>query len=345
MSEAKAYAVQSATSEVAPFKISRREPGENDIRIDITHCGICHTDIHQTRNEWGMSNYPMVPGHEIVGKVSQVGAKVKKFKVGDFAGVGCMVDACRKCAACKKGLEQHCEVHTSFTYNNTEQDNVTPTHGGYSSHIVVAEAFALKVAAGLPLERVAPLLCAGITTYSPLKRWDVKKGDRLGVLGLGGLGHMAVKIGAAMGAEVTVLSSSKSKEADAKRLGAHEFALTSAAGATLANRFDLIIDTVSADHDINAALSWVKTRGTVVLVGAPPKPMQVGAFSLVGGSKSLSGSVIGGIQETQDMLDFCAKHKVFSDVEVIPMKDINKAYERMMRNDVRYRFTVDMKTL
>jgi uncharacterized zinc-type alcohol dehydrogenase-like protein len=345
MSQAKGYAVTSATSPLTPFSFARREPGERDVRIDITHCGICHTDIHQTRNEWGMSTYPMVPGHEILGRVSHVGKKVKKLKVGDIAGIGCMVGSCGKCGACKNGLEQHCEVHTSFTYNNTEQDGVTPTQGGYSSHIVVDEGFALKIDPKQPGERVAPLLCAGITTYSPLKRWKIGKGSKLGVLGLGGLGHMAVKLGAAFGAEVTVLSGSPSKKADAKRLGAHEFELTSEAGAKLMNRFDMIIDTVSADHDVNAVLSWVKTRGTVVLVGVPPKPISIGAMSLVGGSKSLSGSVIGGIDETQEMLDFCAKKKVLADVEVIGIKEVDKAYERMMRNDVRYRFTIDLKTL
>ena len=345
MADAKAYAVQSATSPVAPFRISRREPGANDIRINITHCGICHTDVHQAHNDFGMSTYPMVPGHEIVGTVSHVGAAVTKFKVGDFAGVGCMVDSCRKCSMCKNGLEQHCEVLTSFTYNSTEQDHVTPTQGGYSDHIVVPEAFALKIAGGQPLDRVAPLLCAGITTYSPLKRWSVGKGSRLGVMGLGGLGHVAVKLGVALGAEVAVLSGSKAKQPDAKRLGAHDFVLTSEPSSSLTGRYDVIIDTVSGDHDVNAVLSWVKPRGTVVLLGAAPKPLSIGGVSLVVGAKSLTGSSIGGVRETQDMLDFCAEHQVLADVETIAMKDVNSAYERLKKNDVRYRFTIDMGTL
>ena len=345
MSGANAYAVQSATSPVAPFKISRRELRADDIRVDNTHCGICHTDIHQAHNDFGFSTYPMVPGHEIVGAVTHVGADVKEFKVGDLAGVGCMVDSCRKCAMCKSGLEQHCEVLTSFTYNSTEQDRATPTQGGYSDHIVVPEAFALRIASGLPLERVAPLLCAGITTYSPLKRWNVGKGSKLGVMGLGGLGHVAVKIGVALGAEVAVLSGSRSKQADAKRLGAHDFVLTAEASSSLAGRYDLIIDTVSADHDVNAVLSWVKARGTLVLVGAAPKPLSIGVLSLLGGGKSLVGSSIGGVRETQDMLGFCADHDVLADVETIAMKDVNTAYERLTKNDVRYRFTIDMSTL
>jgi uncharacterized zinc-type alcohol dehydrogenase-like protein len=347
MSQARAYAVHNDHSPLEAFRIDRREPGERDIRIDITHCGICHTDIHQTRNEWGGSNYPMVPGHEIVGRVSFAGKKVKKFKVGDYAGVGCMVNSCGSCANCKKGLEQHCEKGATFTYNSLERDGKSRTFGGYSSHLVVVEDFALKIAPKQPLERVAPLLCAGITTYSPLKRWKIGKGDRLGVLGLGGLGHMAVKLGAAMGAEVTVLSSSPSKKPDAKKLGAHEFALSSdsAAMTKLAGRLDMIIDTVSADHNVDALFPLIRTGGTVVLVGAPPKPLSVGAFSLVGGRKNLSGSVIGGIEETQEMLDFCAKKKVYSDVETIGIQGVNQAYERMMKNDVRYRFTIDMSTL
>lgn len=347
MSEARAYAAHAVSAPLKPFRFERREPGDHDVRIDITHCGICHSDLHQVRNEWQNSVYPMVPGHEIVGRVVAAGKKVKDFKVGDLAGVGCMVDSCRKCANCKKGLEQHCQTRTSFTYNNTEQDGVTRTQGGYSSHIVVDERFVLKIAANQPLDRVAPLLCAGITMYSPLKRWKAGKGDRVAIMGLGGLGHMGVKLAAAFGAEVTVLSGSKAKKADAHRLGAHEFELTGEAAASgkLNGRYDLIIDTVSADHDVAAPLGFLKTGGTLVLVGAPPNPLAVPAFGLIGGRKNLSGSVIGGIAETQEMLDFCAKKNVLSDVETIAIKDVNAAYERMLKNDVRYRFTIDMATL
>jgi uncharacterized zinc-type alcohol dehydrogenase-like protein len=347
MSEVRGYAVQSPTSPLAPFTFSRREPGERDVQIEITYCGVCHSDIHQVRDDWGGSIYPMVPGHEIVGRVTKIGRKVTKLKVGDVAGVGCMVDSCRECPNCKRGLEQHCQNHISFTYNGTEQNRKTPTFGGYSSQIVVDERFTLTVSPKLALDRVAPLLCAGITTYSPLTRWKIGKGHRVGVLGLGGLGHMAVKIAAAMGAEVTVLSGSRSKQADATRLGAHEFALTSDAAATakLAGRFDLIIDTVSAAHDINAQLNFLKTEGTLVLVGASPKPLEVSAHALILNRRTLAGSLIGGIQETQEMLDFCAKKNVLADVEVIPIKDINDAYERMIKGDVRYRFVIDLKTL
>ncbi len=347
MIEVRGYAVQNPTSQLAPVTFSRREPGERDVQIEITYCGVCHSDIHQARDEWGTSTFPMVPGHEIVGRVTQVGHKVKKLKVGDVAGVGCMVDSCRTCPNCTQGLEQHCQNHISWTYNGTEQDRMTPTFGGYSSQIVVDERFTLTVSPKLALDRVAPLLCAGITTYSPLKRWRTGKGHYVGVLGLGGLGHMAVKIAAAMGAEVTVLSGSKSKQADAKRLGAHEFALTSDAAATakLAGRFDVIIDTVSAAHDINAQLSFLKTEGTLVLVGMPPTPLEVSAPALILNRRTLTGSLIGGIQDTQEMLDFCAEKNVLADVEVIPMKDINDAYERMIKGDVRYRFVIDVKTL
>jgi len=347
MSETRGYAAQNATAPLAPFQFPRREPGAHDVHIHILYCGVCHSDIHQVRNEWGHSMYPMVPGHEIVGQVTKVGGQVRKFKAGDIAGVGCMVDSCRVCPSCKEDLEQHCQEHVSFTYNGTEQDRKTPTFGGYSSDIVVDERFALKVPPGLALERVAPLLCAGITTYSPLKRWQAGPGRRVAVLGLGGLGHMAVKLAAAMGSEVAVLSGSKSKEADAKRLGAHEFVLTSRdkALAKLAGRFDLIIDTVCAPHDVNAGLGLLKVEGALVLVGASPKPLELNAFALIGGRKSLAGSLIGGIAETQEMLDFCAGHNTPSDVEVIAMKDINGAYERMIRGDVRYRFVIDLKTL
>ena len=347
MSQARAYAAQSSTSPLAPFQLSRREPGDKDVKIDIAYCGICHSDIHNVRSEWGPGAYPMVPGHEIAGTVTAVGRKVKAFKVGDLAGVGCMVDTCRTCANCKKGLQQHCEKLISFTYNATEQDGKTQTQGGYSSHIVVDEAFVLKVQEGQPLERVAPLLCAGITTYSPLKRFGVGKGSKLGVLGLGGLGHMAVKLGAAMGAEVTMLSGSPSKKADAQRLGAHEFALTSdaAAMAKLAGRFDAIVDTVSGSHDLNAYLNLLATEGTLVMVGASPQPLPVSPFALILQRRKIAGSLIGGVAETQEMLDFCAKNKVLADVEVIAAKDVNTAYARMLKGDVRYRFSIDAKTL
>lgn len=347
MSEARAYAAATPTSPLAPVVIPRREPGPRDVRIDIAYCGICHSDIHTARGEWGEALRPVVPGHEIVGTVTAVGKKVRKFKAGDLAGVGCMVNSCRKCENCRKGLEQHCLGRVSFTYNSTEPDGKTPTYGGYSTHIVVDEDFVLKIRKGQPLERVAPLLCAGITTYSPLKRFGARKGKKVGVLGLGGLGHMAVKIAAAMGAEVTVLSGSPSKAPDAKRLGAKRFALTSDAAAmeSLAGKLDLIIDTVSGNHDVNALVGLLKTAGTLVMVGASPKPHEVGAFPLIIGRRAIAGSLIGGIKETQEMLDFCAKRKVLSDVEVISAKDINVAYERVLTSAVRYRFSIDARTL
>ena len=347
MPQINAYAAPSATSPLAPAVIQRREPGDHDIRIDIDFCGICHSDLHFARNEWGFSRYPAVPGHEIVGRVTGAGKKVTKFKVGDAAAIGCFTDSCRSCANCKAGLEQHCEKGARFTFGSVEADGKTPTYGGYSQHIVSDEAYALRIDAAQPRERVAPLLCAGITTYSPLKRFKAGKGSRVAVLGLGGLGHMAVKLAAAMGAEVTVLSSSKSKQADAKRLGAHDFALTSeaATAAKLARRFDILIDTVSAQHDLDPIVGFLRTGGTAVLVGAPPKPLSFTAFGLIGGRAAIAGSNIGGIAETQEMLDFCAKNKVLADVEVIPMASVNDAYERMLKSDVRYRFSIDMKTL
>ena len=345
MTPTKAYAANNPAAALQPLNIERREPGPKDVEIEIAYCGICHSDIHMARNEWGFTQYPVVPGHEIAGRVTRVGAKVKRFKAGDTVGVGCMVNSCRNCPPCKAGLEQHCERGMIMTYSSKDLDG-TLTYGGYSQRVVVDEGFVLKVAPKQPLERVAPLLCAGITTYSPLKRFGVRKGSRLGVMGLGGLGHMAVKIGAAMGAEVTVLSHSPSKRADAKRLGAHEFALTSDAAQArkLAGRFDVIIDTVSADHDINAAIGWLKVEGKVVLVGASPKPLSVNAFGLLA-RKAVAGSLIGGIAETQEMLDFCARRKVFSDVEVVPIQKVNEAYERTIRGDVRYRFVIDLKSL
>ena len=347
MSEARAYAAASPSARLAPTVIQRREPGPKDVSIQIAYCGICHSDVHTARGEWGEGIFPVVPGHEIAGRVAAVGREVKKFKVGDLAGVGCMVDSCRKCENCRKGLQQHCSGPASFTYNSTEQDKKTPTYGGYSSHIVVNEDFALKVKKGLPLERVAPLMCAGITTYSPLKRFGVRKGSRVGVLGLGGLGHMGVKLAAAMGAEVYALSGSPSKREDARKLGAMHFVLTSdkARSAKLAGSLDLILDTVSGTHDVNALLSLLKTAGTLVMVGASPKPHEIASFPLIMGRRALAGSLIGGIAETQEMLDFCARKNVLADVEVVAARDINAAYERMLKSDVRYRFSIDAKTL
>jgi alcohol dehydrogenase (NADP+) len=295
----------------------------------------------------GGSIFPMVPGHEIVGRVSAVGARVKKFKVNDLAAIGCLVNSCRECENCKKGLEQYCRNGSVATYNSYEKDGKTPTYGGYSSNIVADEDFVLRVPDNLKLEAVAPLLCAGITTYSPLRHWKVGKGHKVGVLGLGGLGHMAVKFASSFGAEVTMLSTSPGKEADAKRLGAEKFCLTSDNKQTKALKgyFDFIVDTVSAPHDYNLFLSMLSTNGIHICVGAPPSPSEVSAFSLIGNRRSIAGSLIGGLPETQEMLDYCSSKEIVSDVEVIAIRDINAAYERMMRGDVRYRFVIDMSTL
>jgi uncharacterized zinc-type alcohol dehydrogenase-like protein len=343
----KAYAAQSGTSPLAPYKFERRAPRPNDVVIEIAYCGICHSDIHTARGEWGPAAYPCVPGHEIVGTVVAIGKKVKRFKVGDLAGVGCFVDSCGKCPNCKANEEQFCGNHTVFTYNSTELDGKTPTLGGYSSHITVRDNYVLKVKKGQPLERIAPLLCAGITTYSPLKRYKTKKGSKVGVVGLGGLGHMAVKIAKGMGAEVTVFSTSPGKQADAKALGAKNFVITKdpANFAAFAGKLDLIIDTVSAEHDFSPYLSTLKVGGTHVLVGAAPDPNKVAAMSLIYGRKMLAGSLIGGIKETQEMLDFCASKKIFADIELIPASKINEAYERTVKGQVKYRFVIDSKTL
>jgi len=345
--QTKAYATASATSPLAPFEVSRRDVGDHDVLIDIAFCGVCHSDIHQVRNEWGNATYPMVPGHEIVGKVSRVGSRVTKFRVGDLAGVGCMVDSCRACDSCRHGLEQFCERGAAMTYNGTEMDRATPTYGGYSSRVVVSERFALRIPTGLDLAGAAPLLCAGITTYSPLRHWKVAKGQRVAVVGLGGLGHMAVKLAASLGAEVTLLSTSPKKEADARRLGAAGFALTTSEAEVrkLAGRFHLIVDTISAPHDLNRYLGLLAVDGALVMLGVPPAPTPVQAFSLILGRKSLAGSLIGGIAETQEMLDYCGERRIVSDVEVIPIQKINEAYERMLRGDVRYRFVIDLATL
>ncbi len=347
MIDTKGYAAQSATSPVAPWNFQRRDPRPSDVQIDILYCGICHSDLHQIRNEWGGSVFPMVPGHEIIGRVAKAGDSVTKFKVGQLVGVGCMVDSCRHCENCRNGQEQYCKEGPSFTYNSREQDKKTITYGGYSKMIVVDQDFVLHVSEDMNTEAVAPLLCAGITTYSPLRHWNIGKGHKLGVLGLGGLGHMAVKFGAAFGAEVTMISSSPSKEDDARKLGAHKFLLSRDEAQLKKSRgyFDFIIDTVSAPHDYNMYLSLLKTGGVQICVGAPPTDVDVNVFSLLGGRKSLAGSSIGGIAETQEMLDFCAEHQIVSDVEVIAIKDVNQAYERMLKGDVRYRFVIDMKTL
>lgn len=346
MINVKGYAAQDAKTDLAPWNFDRREVGAHDVQFDILYCGVCHSDLHQIKDEWGGAIFPMVPGHEIVGKVIKVGSEVKKFKVGDLAGVGCLVDSCRKCDNCKEGLEQYCTNGHSQTYNGREQ-NGNPTYGGYSNTIVVNEDFVLHISDKLSLPAVAPLLCAGITTYSPLKHWKVGKGHKLAVLGLGGLGHMAVKFGVAFGAEVTVLSTSPKKEADAKKLGAHKFVVTSDPEQLKAvtGYFDFIIDTVSADHDYNLYLTLLKVDGVHICVGAPPKPAAISAFSLIPGRKSLVGSMIGGLPETQEMLDFCAEHNIVSDIEMIDMKDIYTAFDRMLKGDVRYRFVIDIATL
>jgi len=347
MTQAKGYAASSTKAPLGPFTFDRREPGVKDVQLEILYCGVCHSDLHVAKNEWGGTNYPVVPGHEIVGRVTKVGKEVTKFKVGDLAGVGCLVDSCRNCDNCKKGLEQFCRNGSVGTYNGKDKISGGFTYGGYSNQMVATEDFVLKISDKLPLSGVAPLLCAGITTYSPLRHWKVGKGHKVAVVGLGGLGHMAVKLASSFGAEVTMLSTSASKEQDAKHLGAHHFALTKDVDQlkALAGKFDFIIDTVSAPHNYNVYLSMLNTDGVMICVGAPPTPSEIMAFSLIGGRKSLAGSLIGGLPETQEMLDYCADHNIVSDVEVISMDYINTAYKRMLAGDVKYRFVIDMSTL
>lgn len=341
-----AYATHAPDAELVPWTLDRAEPGPKEALINIAYCGVCHSDIHFARNEWGFSVYPMVPGHEIVGHVAAVGAEVTKFKVGDRVGVGCMVGSCRTCAACAAGEEQYCANGSLFTYNGQLPDG-SVTYGGYSTRITVDQDFIVRVPENLDLAGAAPLLCAGITTYSPLRHFGVKPGMKVAILGLGGLGHMGLKFAKAMGAEVTVLSQSEKKRADAMALGADDYLAMNAEGVFEANagRFQFILNTVSAPHDLNAYLGLLGLNGQMVLVGVPPEPTPLAAMPLIFGRRSLSGSLIGGIRETQEMLDFCGEHNIVSEIETIPMSAINEAYERMLRSDVRYRFVIDMATL
>ncbi|MGB9473008.1 MAG: NAD(P)-dependent alcohol dehydrogenase [Candidatus Acidiferrum sp.] len=347
---AKAYAAHSATAPLERFTIPRRSPRPQDVQIQILFCGVCHSDLHQVRNEWQMvapTTYPCVPGHEIVGRVVKVGSAVTKFKEGDLAAVGCMVDSCRVCASCRDGEEQYCEVGMTLTYNGEDKILGGVTYGGYSDSIVVDENYVLRVSPKLDLAGTAPLLCAGITTYSPLRHWNVGKGQKVGIVGLGGLGHMGVKFAHAFGAHVVLFTTSPNKAADARRLGADEVIISKNADEMQkhASSFNFILDAVSAEHDLNAYLQLLKRDGTLVLVGAPEKPSPVYAFNLLIGRRSLTGSAIGGIRETQEMLDFCAEHNITSDIERIPIQQINKAYDRLLKGDVKYRFVIDISTL
>jgi uncharacterized zinc-type alcohol dehydrogenase-like protein len=349
MYKAKAYSVSSVTSPFASTTISRREPTERDVQIEILFCGICHSDLHQARNEWSgvmPTVYPCVPGHEIVGRVTRVGSAVTKFKPGDLAAVGCMVDSDGTCPECKVGLEQFCPNFT-LTYNFPDKHTGGVTYGGYSDSIVVTERFVLRVPTGLNLAGTAPLLCAGITTYSPMRHWGVTKGKKVGVVGLGGLGHMGVKFAHAFGAHTVVFTTSPKKKDDALRLGADEVAISRNADemAKHVGSFDFILDAVAADHDINAYINLLRRDGNITLVGAPEKPLALAAFGLIMGRRSLSGSPIGGLLETQEMLDFCGKHNITADVEVIPIQKVNEAYERLVKSDVKYRFSIDMASL
>jgi uncharacterized zinc-type alcohol dehydrogenase-like protein len=345
---AKGYAAQTATTPLAPFSFERRAIGPRDVRMEILFCGVCHSDLHLARNEWGMSTYPIVPGHEIVGRVTEIGAEVKKFAPGDLAAVGCMVDSCRTCPDCKEGLEQFCQVGVTLTYNSPEKQTGRMTYGGYSDKIVVDQDFVLRVPDGLDPAGAAPLLCAGITMYSPLRHWEVGAGSKVGIVGLGGLGHMGVKLAHALGAEVTLFTTSPDKAADAKRLGADQVIISKDPDqmAKQANRFDLIVDTVAASHDLGTYLNMLKRDGTLCLVGVPEQPHPpIHPFQLILRRRKLSGSPIGGIKETQEMLDFCAQHGIVSDIELIPIQGINEAYERMLKGDVRYRFVIDSASL
>jgi len=346
MPNTKAYATPATKAPLAPFSFDRRQPGEHDVAIDIKFCGICHTDIHQTSDQWGGGVFPMVPGHEIAGIVTAVGGKVTKFKPGQHVGVGCLVDSCRNCVDCKRGEEQFCGVQPVFTYNSLDKEG-NNTYGGYSDKIVVDENYVLRIPENLPLDGSAPLLCAGITLYSPLRHWGAGPGKKVGIIGLGGLGHMGVKLAHAMGAEVTVLSQSLKKQDDGKRLGADHFYATSdpETFTTLKGQFDLIINTVPAANEWNQYVELLTTNGSLVMVGVPDEPVAIAGFPLIIKRRSVAGSLIGGIAETQEMLDFCGKHNIVSDIEVISIQQVNAAYERVLKSDVRYRFVIDCGTL
>jgi alcohol dehydrogenase (NADP+) len=348
--EARAYAAKSAAGPLAPTMIRRRDPRPQDVQLDVLFCGVCHSDVHQVRDEWHEvmpTVYPIVPGHEIVGRVAKVGSAVRKFKEGDLAAVGCMVDSCGTCSACRDGQEQFCEAPATFTYNFPDEHLGGVTYGGYSDSLVVRDSFALRVSDRLDLAGTAPLLCAGITTYSPLRHWNVREGQKVGVVGLGGLGHMAVKFARAFGTRVVVFTTSPGKAEDAVRLGAHDVVVSRNATEMEKHKgsFDFILDTVSAAHDLNAYLGLLKRDGTLTLVGAPETPLPVGVFNLLFGRRRLAGSIIGGVRETQEMLDFCAEHGITADVEVIPIQKVNQAYERLLKNDVKYRFVIDVASL
>jgi uncharacterized zinc-type alcohol dehydrogenase-like protein len=343
----KAYAAQSATSPLAPFSFERRDPGPADLQLDILFCGVCHSDLHTARGEWGGTTFPCVPGHEIVGRVVKAGRDVKRFREGDLAAVGCMVDSCRTCENCRADLEQFCDNGPVFTYNSKDTHTGGITYGGYSKSIVVDQDFVLRISDKLDLAATAPLLCAGITTYSPLRHWKIAKGQKVGVVGLGGLGHMGVKFANSFGAQVVLFTTSPGKTADAKKLGAHEVIISKNEDEMKKHEktFDFILDTVAAQHDLNAYLSLLKRDGTLTLVGAPPDALAVDAFSLLHRRRRLAGSLIGGIAETQEMLDYCAERGITCDIELIKIAQINEAYERMLKSDVKYRFVIDMATL
>lgn len=347
MIKVKGYAAQSAKSPIAPFSFERRDPGPHDVQIDILYCGICHSDVHQARNDWSNSLYPMVPGHEIVGRVIAVGGHVRKFKEGDIAAVGCMVDSCRHCHPCEAGLEQYCVEGATWTYNGTERGSDRLTFGGYSEQIVVEERFVVKVPAHMDLKAVAPLLCAGVTTWSPLRHWKAGKGQKVGVIGLGGLGHMGVKFAKALGAHTVMVTTSPEKGKDAIRLGADEVLISKDADAMAkeSGSFDFLLNTIPVGHDVNPYMKLLKLDGTMAMVGVLTPLEAVNGSSLIFGRKSLAGSAIGGMPETQEMIDFCAGHGIVADVEMVRIQDVNEAYERMLRNDVRYRFVIDMASL